>query len=82
MRGSYVVRLTAADVGRRVTVRRLLAPEEPRAGRATTTDVVGVLRAWAHGVLEVERDDGERVRIAEADVVAARARPDPGSELR
>jgi hypothetical protein len=68
----YVVRITPADIGARVTVRsRLAAPE----GRATTTDTVGVLRAWSDGFLEIERRDGSVTRLAEADVVAGRVIP-------
>jgi hypothetical protein len=72
MRGRYVVRLTAEDVGRRVTIRaRTHAP----AGEPSTTDTVGVLRAWEGGVLRVERRDGTVAEIAEADLVAARVIP-------
>ncbi len=74
MSARYVVRITPEDVGARITVRsRLTAPESG----ATTTDTVGLLRAWRHGVLEIERRDGSLVRLAEADVVAGRIIPPP-----
>ena len=84
MRGRYAVRLGPEDVGRRVTVRRRLGPDEGVEGGPTTTDVVGLLRAWSDDVLEVERDDGTVVPIPEAAVVAARARPPraPSAEPR
>ena len=65
-----VVRITPADVGRRVTVRH-------RLGASTLTDVVGRLVAWEGGVLLVERRDGTVTAVAEADVVAAKVVPDP-----
>ena len=69
MHGRYVVRLTPADVGRRVTVRhRLDQPDRS----ATTTDVVGLLEAWADGVLRVRRRDGTVAQVQEHHVVAAK----------
>ncbi len=69
MHGRYVVRLTPADVGRRVTVRHRL---DPPVHGATTTDVVGVLEAWDEGVLRVRRRDGTVAQVQEDHVVAAR----------
>jgi len=63
-----VVRITPADVGRRVSVRH-------RYDATTLTDVVGQLLAWTDGVLRVERRDGEVVDIAVDDVVAAKVVP-------
>jgi len=60
------VRLSPADVGRRVTVRHRLQD-------GVLTDVVGTLVAWDggwDGRLEVERRDGSLVPVA-ADAVAA-----------
>jgi hypothetical protein len=72
MRGRYAVRVTPADAGQRVSVRaRTHAP----AGEPQTTDAVGVLRAWADGILLVERRDGTVAEIPETDVVAARVIP-------
>lgn len=59
------VRISPADVGRRVTVRhRIDGPQ--------LTDVVGVLRSWSDGALCVERRTGEVVEVAETAVVAAK----------
>lgn len=59
------VRISPADVGRRVTVRhRIDGPQ--------LTDVVGVLRSWSDGALRVERRPGEVVTVAARDVVAAK----------
>ena len=59
------VRVSPADVGRRVTVRH-------RYEEATLTDVVGRLLAWEAGLLRVERRDGRIVEVPAADVVAAK----------
>lgn len=77
MRGRYVVRISPADVGQRVTVRsRTHAP----AGEPSTTDTVGVLRSWSGGLLHIERRDGTLAAVAEADLVAARAIRTSGSD--
>ena len=69
MRVRHVVRITPADVGRRVTIRTRIpaGPEEPSA-----TDTVGILRAWRDGALDVELRDGSVRRLDEADLLAAR----------
>jgi hypothetical protein len=46
------------------------------------TDTLGILRAWSDGVLEVERRDGQRVRLQEAALVAARVVPPPPPRRR
>ncbi|GII80180.1 hypothetical protein Sru01_51620 [Sphaerisporangium rufum] len=66
--GRFVVAVTPADVGRRVTVRR----RDPAGFR----DAVGVLESWRDGVLAVRRRDGTLVEIPAAAVVAARVVPD------
>ncbi|MEU2617325.1 GNAT family N-acetyltransferase [Streptomyces sp. NPDC007157] len=71
--GRFEVRITAADVGKRVSVRRL-------AGNGATeekfTDTVGVLTSWDDdGVLTIIRRDGQIVRIAESALVAAKVVP-------
>jgi N-acetylglutamate synthase len=73
------LRLSAADVGRRVVVRHRL-PD----GRAT--DVLGELLALDGAALAVRREDGAVVRVPLPDVVAARPvppraprRPRPGA---
>lgn len=81
MKARYVVRITPADVGRRVSVRsRLPAPSgpDPEVGHSpTTTDTLGYLRVWREGILEIERRDGTVRRIAEDDLLAARVVPPP-----
>lgn len=65
------VRISPADVGRRVTVRR-------RLDASSATDVVGYLRSWDggwDGALVVERRDGSRVELRAVDVLAARVVP-------
>jgi hypothetical protein len=64
------VAVTPADVGSRVSVRRVL-----RDGRDGLGDVVGDLVSWDGDGLAVRRRDGSVVAIAEADVVAAKVVP-------
>ncbi|MGW3354039.1 GNAT family N-acetyltransferase [Streptomyces bungoensis] len=71
-RGRLEVRITTADVGKRVSVRRL---GEPGAAPEKFTDTVGVLTSWDDGVLMITRRDGQRVRIAESALVAAKVVP-------
>ena len=71
------VRISPADVGRRVSVRH-------RYDAATLTDVVGRLLAWdevadpagSAPVLRVERRDGTVVSVRLTEVVAAKVVPD------
>ncbi|MFJ8644502.1 GNAT family N-acetyltransferase [Streptomyces sp. NPDC093546] len=70
--GRLEVRITPADVGKRVSVRRL---GDPGSGRETFTDTVGVLTSWDKGVLLITRRTGETVRIAESSLVAAKVVP-------
>lgn len=70
MRPHYAIRITAADVGRRVSVRARTHSHPP------ATDTVGVLRAWEESTLVVERRDGTRARIPQGDLLAARVVPD------
>lgn len=72
MRARYVIRIGPSDVGARVSVRSRI---EAAPGQPTATDAVGVLRSWAEGVLVVERRDGTRARVAEADLLAGRRIP-------
>ncbi|MCX4883391.1 MULTISPECIES: GNAT family N-acetyltransferase [unclassified Streptomyces] len=70
--GRLEVRITAADVGKRVSVRRLTdagVPEEK------FTDTVGVLTSWDDGVLLITRKSGESVRILESSLVAGKVVP-------
>ncbi|MGY4924198.1 GNAT family N-acetyltransferase [Streptomyces sp. 900105755] len=71
--GRFEVRITAADVGKRVSVRRL-------AGNGVAgekfTDTVGVLTSWNDdGMLTITRRDGETVRIPESALVAGKVVP-------
>jgi hypothetical protein len=40
-------------------------------------DILGVLESWVDGVVTVVRASGERIVLAEADVVATRRIPPP-----
>lgn len=71
--GRLELRITPADVGKRVSVRRLL---ESSGGRPTFTDTVGVLVSWDDMVVCVTRRDGETVRIPESLVVAGKVVPE------
>jgi hypothetical protein len=64
------VAVTPADVGARVSVRRVL-----RDGREGLGDVVGDLVGWDAAGLTVRRRDGSVETVAEADVVAAKVVP-------
>lgn len=70
--GQLEVRITAADVGKRVSVRRW---NEDVAGGEKFTDTVGVLTSWDNGVLLITRRSGESVRIAESSLVAGKVVP-------
>ncbi|MFE9704364.1 GNAT family N-acetyltransferase [Streptomyces sp. NPDC005930] len=70
--GRLEVRITAADVGKRVSVRRL---SEAGVAGEKFTDTVGVLTSWTDGVLLITRKSGESVRVAESDLVAGKVVP-------
>ncbi|MFI7384320.1 GNAT family N-acetyltransferase [Streptomyces sp. NPDC049813] len=70
--GRLEVRLTRADVGKRVSVRRV--SEEGPAGRKFT-DTVGVLTSWNDDVLLITRKTGERVTVDAATLVAGKVVP-------
>ncbi|GHD39908.1 GNAT family N-acetyltransferase [Streptomyces galbus] len=70
--GRLEVRITAADVGKRVSVRRL---NDGGADDAKFTDTVGVLTSWDDGVLVITRRDGEGVRVPERSLVAGKVVP-------
>ncbi|MEV7994456.1 GNAT family N-acetyltransferase [Streptomyces sp. NPDC086077] len=70
--GRLEVRITTADVGKRVSVRRL---GDPGVTEQKFTDTVGVLTSWDDGVLVITRRDGERVRIKESALVAGKVVP-------
>jgi ribosomal protein S18 acetylase RimI-like enzyme len=70
--GRLEVRITAADVGKRVSVRSLIGHAAPG---EKFTDTVGVLTSWDKGVLLITRKSGESVRIAESALVAGKVVP-------
>ncbi|MFJ8804739.1 GNAT family N-acetyltransferase [Streptomyces sp. NPDC102490] len=70
--GRLEVRITAADVGKRVSVRRL---SEAGVAGEKFTDTVGVLTSWTDGVLLITRKSGESVRVAESALVAGKVVP-------
>ncbi|POX45313.1 GNAT family N-acetyltransferase [Streptomyces sp. Ru71] len=70
--GRLEVRITAADVGKRVSVRCL---NDTAAAGEKFTDTVGVLTSWDSGVLLITRKDGETVRIPESSLVAGKVVP-------
>ncbi|MDN0195558.1 GNAT family N-acetyltransferase [Streptomyces sp. S.PNR 29] len=77
--GRYEVRITAADVGKRVSVRRL---SEAGTGNEKFTDTVGVLTSWDDGVLLITRKGGETVRIPESTLVAGKVVPSAPARRR
>ncbi|MCQ4080199.1 GNAT family N-acetyltransferase [Streptomyces sp. RB6PN25] len=73
------IRFTPADVGKRVSVRRVA---EIVGGRPVFSDAVGVLTSWADGVLIITRRDGQAVHITESSVVAGKVVPDAPARRR
>ncbi|MEU5368592.1 GNAT family N-acetyltransferase [Streptomyces sp. NPDC005951] len=70
--GRLEVRITPADVGKRVSVRRRT---DSGGTRAQFTDVVGVLTSWNDGVVSITRKSGESVHIVESSLVAGKVVP-------
>ncbi|MDT0400540.1 MULTISPECIES: GNAT family N-acetyltransferase [Streptomyces] len=77
--GRLEVRITTADVGKRVSVRSLI--EHGRPGEKFT-DTVGVLTSWDDGVLRITRKNGEGVRIPESALVAGKVVPSAPARRR
>jgi GNAT superfamily N-acetyltransferase len=77
--GRLEVRITPADVGKRVSVRTVARPEDRP---ARFTDTLGVLSAWEGGVLSVTRRDGRVARLAESELVAAKVVPPTPARAR
>ncbi|MEV5430150.1 GNAT family N-acetyltransferase [Streptomyces sp. NPDC052701] len=77
--GRLEVRITAADVGKRVSVRSLTDPGTPG---GKFTDTVGVLTSWDKGVLLITRRGGESVRVAESALVAGKVVPSAPARRR
>ncbi|MFF3018107.1 GNAT family N-acetyltransferase [Streptomyces sp. NPDC057939] len=70
--GLLEIRITPADVGKRVSVRRV----EEGSGRSPVfADAVGVLTSWNEGVLTITRKDGVSVHIPESSLVAGKTVP-------
>jgi hypothetical protein len=63
-----VITVTPADIGQRVSLRRLLVTGE-------YSDVVGILQSWSDGVLVVRRRTDELVEIDEKVLVAGKVVP-------
>ncbi|MFE1343597.1 GNAT family N-acetyltransferase [Streptomyces sp. NPDC058757] len=70
--GRLEVRVTRADVGKRVSV-RYVTDSASAGGRFT--DAVGVLTSWDESVLTITRKSGESVRIPELRLVAGKIVP-------
>lgn len=70
--GLLEIRITPADVGKRVSVRRV---QEGVGGSGGFTDAVGVLTSWTAGVLTITRKDGVSVHIPESSLVAGKVVP-------
>lgn len=68
------LRIGPADVGRRVSLRRVLDPAAPAGSGRRWTDLLGELLAWDDDGVVVRTDDGE-VRVPPHDVVAGRTVP-------
>lgn len=79
MGGRLEVRITPADVGKRVSVRRR---SEGDAAGSKFTDTVGVLTSWDAGVLSITPKSGESVHIAESSLVAGKVVPSAPARRR
>jgi hypothetical protein len=66
----YAHEVGPGDAGVRISMRR-------RYPDGQLGDVLGVLESWVDGVVTVVRANGERVVLAEGDVVATRRIPPP-----
>lgn len=74
-----MVRIRPADVGKRVSVRRV---DEDAATGGKFTDTVGVLTSWDKGILLITRRDGQRVRVEESSLVAGKVVPSAPTRRR
>ncbi|MGQ4386997.1 GNAT family N-acetyltransferase [Streptomyces sp. SAS_270] len=80
--GRLEVRITTADVGKRVSVRRWNQDDEHAVKGERFTDTVGVLTSWDDGVLTITRRTGEVVRIAESTLAAGKIVPSAPARRR
>ncbi|UED84348.1 GNAT family N-acetyltransferase [Streptomyces profundus] len=78
-RARLEVRITPADVGKRVSIRTLAEPDG-RSGRFT--DTLGVLTSWTNGVLYVTQRTGRSVRLSESALVAGKVVPQAPARRR
>jgi GNAT superfamily N-acetyltransferase len=72
--GRFEVRITPADVGKRVSVRRVA---EIRGDRPAFSDTIGILTSWSEGVLIITQRDGRSVSVPESALVAGKTVPPP-----
>ncbi|AXG80082.1 GNAT family N-acetyltransferase [Streptomyces paludis] len=77
--GRLEVRLSPADVGKRVSVRQLTGGGP---GTEKFTDTVGVLTSWDNGVLLITRRNGEHVGVPEKALVAGKVVPSAPARRR
>ncbi|MFE4952859.1 GNAT family N-acetyltransferase [Streptomyces sp. NPDC056653] len=77
--GRLEVRITPADVGKRVSVRRRSKGD---AAGSKFTDTVGVLTSWDAGVLSITPKSGESVHISESSLVAGKVVPSAPARRR
>jgi N-acetylglutamate synthase len=71
--GRLTVRLTRADVGKRVSIRRVTGAGDDS---GKFTDTVGVLTSWDDDVMLITRKSGERVEIPVSSLVAGKVVPE------
>ncbi|MDF6019021.1 GNAT family N-acetyltransferase [Streptomyces sp. JH34] len=79
MGGRLEVRITPADVGKRVSVRRVV--DAPGEG-AKFTDTVGVLTSWDDDMLSVTTRSGESIHFAQSSLVAGKVVPSAPARRR
>lgn len=79
MRARYVIRITPADVGQRVSVRSWLDDAAERESGPAHTDTLGTLESWEDGVLAIRRKDGTLTQVDEASMVAGKVIPEAPS---
>ncbi|MFG3283114.1 GNAT family N-acetyltransferase [Streptomyces sp. NPDC048111] len=77
--GRLEVRITPADTGKRVSVRRRDSSGTPG---SLFTDTVGVLTSWDGDVLSITRKSGETVRVDAASLVAGKVVPSAPARRR
>lgn len=76
MKARYVVRITPADVGQRVSVRFWMdGAAERQPGEPAHSDAVGVLESWAGGWLSIRWRDGRLTTVDEQALVAGKTLP-------